>query len=134
MGSLREDQIGAGAAVNNTTRELGGTLGVAIFGSVFASAYTPKLLAAYGSAPIPAASKDAAGHSVAAALQVAQRAPADLQATFTHAATTAFSSGLNLACLVGASVTILGAVLATWFLPGRTHEVRSVGEMLAFEA
>jgi len=35
-------QIGAGAAVNNTTRELGGTLGVAALGSVFASAYAPK--------------------------------------------------------------------------------------------
>ena len=41
MGSLRADQFGAGAAVNNTTRELGGTLGVAVLGSVFASSYAP---------------------------------------------------------------------------------------------
>ncbi len=134
MGSLREDQIGAGAAVNNTTRELGGTLGVAIFGSVFASAYTPKLFAAYGASPIPASAKEAAGHSVNAALAVAERAPADLQTALTSAATSAFSSGLKLACLVGSVVTFLGALMAARYLPGRTDEVHSVGEMLAFEA
>ena len=42
MGSLAADQLGSGAAVNNTTRELGGTLGVAVFGSIFASAYGPE--------------------------------------------------------------------------------------------
>ena len=44
MGSLAADQFGAGAAVNNTTRELGGTLGVAVLGSVFASAYAPRII------------------------------------------------------------------------------------------
>ncbi|MGH9018152.1 MAG: MFS transporter, partial [Acidimicrobiales bacterium] len=52
MGSLSEDQIGAGAAVNNTTRELGGTLGVAVLGSVFASAYGPRILRALRPYPV----------------------------------------------------------------------------------
>ena len=41
MGSVADDQRGAAAGVNNTTRELGGTLGVAVFGSIFASSYAP---------------------------------------------------------------------------------------------
>ena len=39
MGSLSADKAGVGSAVNDTTRELGGTLGVAIIGSVFSSIY-----------------------------------------------------------------------------------------------
>ena len=39
MGSLSADKAGIGSAVNDTTRELGGTLGVAIIGSVFSSVY-----------------------------------------------------------------------------------------------
>ncbi len=39
MGALPPDKAGAGSAVNDTTREVGGTLGVAIVGSVLSSAY-----------------------------------------------------------------------------------------------
>ncbi len=44
MGSVPDEQRGAAAGVNNTTRELGGTLGVAVFGSIFASAYAPRII------------------------------------------------------------------------------------------
>ena len=39
MSSLPLDEAGAGAAVNDTTREIGGTLGVAVLGSLVASYY-----------------------------------------------------------------------------------------------
>ena len=39
MGALPPGKAGAGSAVNDTTREVGGTLGVAIVGSVLNSAY-----------------------------------------------------------------------------------------------
>ena len=53
MGSLSADKAGVGSAVNDTTRELGGTLGVAIVGSVFASVYsgTSRLGAALAGLP-----------------------------------------------------------------------------------
>ncbi|HTT58575.1 MAG TPA: MFS transporter, partial [Acidimicrobiales bacterium] len=41
MSTLRPDQVGAGAAVNETTRELAGTMGVAVVGSVFSSLFGP---------------------------------------------------------------------------------------------
>jgi EmrB/QacA subfamily drug resistance transporter len=119
MGSLPPEQVGAGAAVNNTTRELFGTLGVAIFGSVFASAYAPKIDASFGSLPIPAAAKQAASESMAGALEIAGKAPTAIQPALAHAANLAFEQGLRAASLVGAGATALGACLAVWLLPGR---------------
>ena len=75
MGSVADDQRGAAAGVNNTTRELGGTLGVAVFGSIFASAYGPKIINAFRSLPIPAGPKAEAHQSVAAGLAVVGHAP-----------------------------------------------------------
>ena len=46
MGALPPDKAGAGSAVNDTTRELGGTLGVAIVGSVLSSAYGSHVVSA----------------------------------------------------------------------------------------
>ena len=43
MGSLPPEKAGVGSAVNDTARELGGTLGVAIVGSLFASVYASRL-------------------------------------------------------------------------------------------
>ena len=71
MGSVADDQRGAAAGVNNTTRELGGTLGVAVFGSIFASSFTPRIISAFRSLPIPAGPKAEAHQSMAAALAVA---------------------------------------------------------------
>jgi len=122
MGSLAPEQVGAGAAVNNTTRELGGTLGVAVLGSVFASAYGPRTLHALAGYPVPASAREAARQSVAAALAVAGHAPGAVQPTIRTAVFGAFSSGLEAACLVGAGVAVLGAIGAFIFLPGRSVE------------
>jgi EmrB/QacA subfamily drug resistance transporter len=119
MGSLAADQIGAGAAVNNTTRELGGTLGVAVLGSVFASAYAPRIIRAFSPYPIPPAAKQAAHQSMAAALAVAARAPGAVQPVLRAAAFSGFGAGLKIACVVGAGVALVGAVNAFRFLPGR---------------
>ena len=119
MGSIKMEQVGAAAAVNNTTRELGGTLGVAVIGSAFASAYGPKLLKGFAPYPIPQGARSAASQSVAAALEVVHRAPAAVQATLRLDAFDAFTSGLRLACMVAAGVAIVGAIFAAVFLPGR---------------
>jgi hypothetical protein len=124
MGSLRADQLGSGAAVNNTTRELGGTLGVAVFGSTFASAYAPRITSSFSALRVPDAATHVASQSMAAALEVVPRAPASLQPTLAGAATSAFQSGFRLACLVCSVVTVLGALAAARFLSGR-------GELLA---
>ncbi len=122
MGSLRADQVGAGAAVNNTTRELGGTLGVAVFGSVFNSAYGPKILRALAPYPVPSWARSAASRSVGAAVAVANHAPAAAAPTIRAAVYAGFGSGLLAACWVGAGVAVVGAVVAYRFLPGRSAD------------
>jgi EmrB/QacA subfamily drug resistance transporter len=124
MGAVGPEQFGAAAAVNNTTRELGGTLGVAVFGSLFVSAYAPKIIRSFGALPIPAGPKAAAHQSMAAAQAVIARAPHGVQAALTSVANSAFGSGLKVACLAGAAVAVLGALVVFRLLPGRTLDER----------
>jgi EmrB/QacA subfamily drug resistance transporter len=119
MGSVADDQRGAAAGVNNTTRELGGTLGVAIFGSIFASSFGPRIISAFRSLPIPAGPKADAHQSMAAALVVVAHAPRSAQPALQSIAFSAFSSGLRMACVAGAVVAVLGAPVAFRLLPGR---------------
>ena len=127
MGSLAADQFGAGAAVNNTTRELGGTLGVAVLGSVFASAYAPRIIRAFGPYPIPAGPKQEAHQAMAAALAVVHHAPAAVQPLLRASAFSAFGAGFKVACLVGAGVAVIGALYAFASLPGRSAPGRRPG-------
>ncbi len=119
MGSVADDQRGAAAGVNNTTRELGGTLGVAVFGSIFASSYAPRIISAFRPLPIPAGPKAEAHQSMAAALAVAAHAPHAARPALESIAFTAFHSGLRVACIAGAGVAVLGALAAFRLLPGR---------------
>src|SRR5271163_4385961 len=73
MGSLPADKAGVGSAVNDTTRELGGTLGVAIAGSIFASVYSGHLGAAPALTGLPA---EAMRNSMAVAHTVIGQLPA----------------------------------------------------------
>jgi EmrB/QacA subfamily drug resistance transporter len=122
MGSVPDDQRGAAAGVNNTTRELGGTLGVAVFGSIFASSYAPKIVSAFRPLPIPAGPKTESHQSVAAALAVIHHAPHAVQPTLETIVSHAFHSGLEVACLAGAGVALLGAAVAFRLLPGRERQ------------
>ena len=119
MGSVPDDQRGAAAGVNNTTRELGGTLGVAVFGSIFASAYAPRIISAFRGLPIPAGPKAEAHQSMAAALVVVRHAPHAAQPYLEQVAFNAFHSGLMATCLAGAGVAVVGALTVFRLLPGR---------------
>ena len=71
MGVVPKEKAGIGSAVNDATRELGATLGVAIIGSVYASLYASGIQDAAGSLPAPAL--DAASESIGAALAVSNQ-------------------------------------------------------------
>ena len=89
-------------AVNDTTRELGGTLGVAIVGSVMSSAYGSHVLSALTKDGAPAALTFAAQQSVVAGLRVASRLPGGLREGAADAVRQAFISGLHSGSLVAA--------------------------------
>jgi hypothetical protein len=121
MGSLSREKAGVGSAVNDTTRELGSTLGVAVIGSIFSSVYLHHLDHAGGaySALTPALQAQArssvgAAHIVASHL--GDRAPA-----FLLQVNEAFVSGLRIGSLTAAGVAVLGAAIAARYLPARVH-------------
>ncbi len=112
-------KAGVGSAVNDVTRELGGTFGVAVVGAVFSSVYGPRLTQLLHVAGLPASALATARQSPAAALQVAGQAPASAHVAIIDAANQAFVAGLSRGSLVCAGVVALGAVFAFLVLPRR---------------
>jgi EmrB/QacA subfamily drug resistance transporter len=111
-------KAGVGSAVNDATRETGGTLGVAIIGSVFTSLYASHLTAA--ATGLPHASLSAAKGSVGAAYVIAHRAPAPIAHQLIGHVQDAFMAGLHAGCYVAAGACVLG-ILGAVALPGRTR-------------
>jgi len=110
-------KAGVGSAVNDATREAGGTLGVAVIGSIFSSIYLHHL-SGTAVAHLPGGAVRSARGSVAAAMAIARHAPGTAAGTLTHAVSASFMSGFAVACLVGAAICALGALAASR-LPGR---------------
>jgi EmrB/QacA subfamily drug resistance transporter len=121
MGSLSADKAGIGSAVNDTTRELGGTLGVAVVGSVFSSIYAGALSGGPVFETLPTEVQHATEESVAAVRFVAPTL-GDLAGAYINEVNDAFLSGLSTACLVVAGVALAGAVFASRFLPARAAD------------
>jgi EmrB/QacA subfamily drug resistance transporter len=120
MGVVSNAKAGVGSAVNDATRLLGGTLGVAVIGSVYASLYASRLTSALP-AGLPATAAKTAHGSVGAALTaaggLAQAGHPALAAAIHNAASSAFFQGFNAANYVAAGVAAAGAVLALVLLP-----------------
>ncbi len=107
-------RAGVGSAVNDATRELGGTLGVAVVGSVFSSVYAAHLAdGLFGK--LPGAALAQAQDSVGAAQAMAT------SPQLVAAMHDAFLAGLQVSCILIGLVCLVGAVGALLFLPGRVH-------------
>ncbi|MBV8220066.1 MAG: MFS transporter, partial [Solirubrobacterales bacterium] len=120
MGVVPKAKAGVGSAVNDATRLLGGTLGVAVIGSVYASLYASRLASALPTG-LPSRVARSAHESVGAALTVAAKLahagqPA-LAAEIHDAASSAFFHGLHAADWVAAGAAAAGAVMALLLLP-----------------
>lgn len=116
MGSLPADKAGVGSAVNDTTRELGGTLGVAIVGSVFSSIYVNELENGEVVSNLPEEARVATEESVAAAASVAPNL-GELAPAYINEVNEAFLSAMSVACLAVAGVAFVGALFAMKYLP-----------------
>jgi EmrB/QacA subfamily drug resistance transporter len=105
-------KAGVGSAVNDATREAGGTLGVAVIGSVYGSLYASSLTR-HAHALLPTKLLVLAKSSVGAGLAVAHHLP-----TAEPVVRSAFMDGLHAGCLVAGAICIAGA-LGALHLPGR---------------
>ncbi|MFG2141375.1 DHA2 family efflux MFS transporter permease subunit [Streptomyces sp. NPDC048650] len=119
MQSLPREKAGSGSALNNVFRQVGGTLGVAVLGSLLSTTYRNGIQDRLAALPgVPAPARHAAGESVEATLALArQLGPAgqDLIA----AARNAFVHAMHVTALGSAATAVVGAVVVAAFLPGR---------------
>jgi predicted MFS family arabinose efflux permease len=122
MGSLSADKAGVGSAVNDTTRELGGTLGVAIVGSVFASVYTGRLGANAAVAGLPDQVRATMERSMAAAQAVVGQLPPPVIPDVRAAVTAAFLDGMQIGSLVCAGIALTAAMVVAIMLPARARQ------------
>jgi hypothetical protein len=116
MGSLPLAKAGVGSAMNDTTRQVGGALGVAVLGSVLSSSYRDAVAPALTGLPSQAAA--AAHDSLGAALGVAGRLGAAGD-TLAQAARGAFVDAMGEVALVAAAAALLGALVTLVLLPAR---------------
>jgi predicted MFS family arabinose efflux permease len=130
IGVVPRAKAGVGSAVNDATRLLGGTLGVAVIGSVYASLYAARLTAALPSglgAGITRTAHASVGAALAAAGTLAHAGRPALAAAVHGAANSAFFQGFRVANFVAAGVAAAGAVMALALLPAQPPAGPEVG-------
>jgi hypothetical protein len=124
LGAVPVEKAGLASAVNGSARLFGGTLGVAVIGSVASSLYASRLLATLPPG-LPASVVSTAKGSVGGAALAAQHLRAaglpGAAQRLDAAAVQAFLHGLADACLVAGGVALAGLVLVAVALPGRRH-------------
>jgi EmrB/QacA subfamily drug resistance transporter len=122
MGAISRAKAGVGSAVNDSTRLIGGTLGVAVIGSIYASVYGSRLGATMPASvpgPVAAIAHQSVGAAYLAAGKIAALGNPALGLALQHASTSAFLRGLTTGALVAGGVAAAGAVLAVLFLPAQ---------------
>lgn len=116
MTSAPDDKQGVASAVNDTTREMGAALGIALAGSMLAAGYTHEILPALGGYPEPL--RRAAAGSLGEALNAAtQLGPNGTDLIF--AAKMSFLYAMQSSLTVLAVVTAVAALVISLFAPGR---------------
>ena len=128
MGSLPRDKAGVGSAVNDTTRQVGGALGVAIIGSVVTSVYASRTTSLAERFGLSGDQTSGAGESLRNALDVAATLPSQAtQALFEHDVKDAFVSALSVGLRLSAAVILVAAFVVWRFLPARSHDAFAGG-------
>lgn len=120
MGAVPKDKSGVASAMNDVTRQLGGSLGTAVIGSLVTSLYSSRV--ADATAGLPAGAASAVKDSIGTADAVAAALPHDQGASLAHSAATAFTDALGLGLCAAAVAAAFAAVLVIRRLPARATD------------
>lgn len=121
MGSLPREKAGVGSAVNDTTRQMGGALGVALIGSVVSAIYAGRVDKVATTYQLGAPALAEARSSLGGGLRVAGTL-GDQAAGFTIAVKDGFVSGLSSGLRL-ASIVVVSAAFVVWrYLPARAPD------------
>ncbi len=125
MGSLPLAKAGVGSAVNDTTRQVGGALGVAVIGSVLATTYGSRISDFFAGTQVPQAAVDASQNTIGAVPDVANQLRASgfggIADQLVSTANAAFVDAVHWGVAVAAFATAIGVVVALVFLPARAR-------------
>jgi MFS family permease len=131
MSVVPREKAGAGAAVNNSVRQIGGALGVAILGSVLAASYAAHLGGAVDA--LPAAVRAQASQSIVATLEAVSGIQsrgdahaAGAAAAIVEPAREAFVSAMHVTAVFTAIAALIAAGVVLRWLPGRRRVVSPV--------
>ncbi|HZB78906.1 MAG TPA: hypothetical protein VE522_03555, partial [Actinomycetota bacterium] len=117
IGSAPPERAGAAAGISETSAELGGALGIAVFGSIGLAIYRGVLIGAVP-AGVPTAAAEAARATLAEALTVARELPGGVGTALIEVARGAFTQGLHVTALI----SLIGALgLAVFVLALLRH-------------
>jgi EmrB/QacA subfamily drug resistance transporter len=116
MGSLPPGRAGVGSAINDTTRQTGGAIGIAVIGSLFLTTYHHYADKTKG---LSAASSAALHDSVGRALDLARVLPAKQGAALIELSREAFISAMRITYPIAAAFIVFAAFVAWKWLPAR---------------
>jgi DHA2 family multidrug resistance protein-like MFS transporter len=115
VGVAPPERAGVASALSETANELGGSLGIAVLGSLGAAVYRAQMADGMP-AGVPAGVADAARQTLGAAEAVAAALPAGAGQALTRAAEGAFVTGLQGTALAAAGILAVAAVVVTLLL------------------
>jgi EmrB/QacA subfamily drug resistance transporter len=113
LGELSAERSGSGSAVITAMRQVGGTIGVAILGTLISNGYASGL----NVQGLPADAAAVARSSVAGGVAVAEKLGS---ASFLQEVRTAFIHGMDVMLWTCGGIALAAALLALAFLPRRT--------------
>jgi EmrB/QacA subfamily drug resistance transporter len=127
-GSLPVGEQGVASALNDTVRELGGALGVALIGSVLSAAYSSSVADATAGLPPEAATavREGIGGAVAVSSRMGPQGASVLEA-----ARVAFVDGWAASMWISAGLAVAAALFALVWTPSRRAEHASRDELAA---
>ena len=129
MAAVPRDRAGMGSATNDTTRELGGALGVAVLGSLLTGQFANGVAPAVEGLPAAVREEAEGGLGGVIGLNFRGLVPDGVVETARHA----FVDGLGLATTVSAVVVVIAAMLVYRFLPSDRNSLEVSGEGVEVE-
>jgi MFS transporter, DHA2 family, multidrug resistance protein len=126
MGAVGHQRAGLGSAMTNTSREVGGVLGIALLGTLLfdrlGNVLAPRLAALGLTAQQQSALTEASSHGFVSANGLAAIGLSPEQsAGFVQAFRDGYMSGFHLAAVIAGAVLLAAAIVANRFIPGRAH-------------
>ena len=115
MAAVPEAQAGVGSALNDTVRQIGGALGVGIFGSIMSSIYASSMSDAVKG--LPAELADGASNQIGAALQIAGQLEGAASGALVAASKSAFIDGASTVYIISGIVALVGMAFVVRFMP-----------------